>query len=271
MIPMAMARERMRISLATCSRRSSTSPRTWLRRRVRADRRRDDGHPGPRRDRADRRRPARARRAARHRLLVALAAAAAILGDNVGFAIGRKGGRRLFARPGPFHRHRLGARARRAVLRPPRAEGGVPRALGVRAAIASAWLAGMNKMAGRRSCSGTRSAGSPGRRASGSASTSSATSPSRSSRPPDRPPRWPACSRSSRSSSGGTEGGRMSGVERLTAADQASSRPACHLAFHEVAHPEDIAMATAGHRPGADRRRSARTARSSPPARSPAS
>src|SRR5215218_2128691 len=40
-------------------------------------------------------------------VLVALAAAAAIIGDNVGFAIGRKGGRRLFARPGPFHRHRL--------------------------------------------------------------------------------------------------------------------------------------------------------------------
>src|SRR3954452_21612757 len=40
--------------------------------------------------------------------LVVLAAAAAIIGDNVGFAIGRKGGRRLFARPGPFHRHRLG-------------------------------------------------------------------------------------------------------------------------------------------------------------------
>jgi len=33
-------------------------------------------------------------------VLVAIAAAAAILGDNVGFAIGRKGGRKLFARPG---------------------------------------------------------------------------------------------------------------------------------------------------------------------------
>ena len=38
---------------------------------------------------------------------VALAAAAAILGDNVGFTIGRHGGRRLFVRPGPFHEHRL--------------------------------------------------------------------------------------------------------------------------------------------------------------------
>ena len=80
-------------------------------------------------------------------LLVALAAAAAILGDNVGFAIGRKGGRRLFERPGPFHRHRL------AVLthgEPFFARHG-PKAVflgrwvaGLR--IASAWLAGMNKM-----------------------------------------------------------------------------------------------------------------------------
>ena len=79
--------------------------------------------------------------------LVALAAAAAIIGDNVGFAIGRKGGRRLFARPGPFHHHRL------KVLEhgePFFARHG-PKAVflgrwvsGLR--IASAWLAGMNKM-----------------------------------------------------------------------------------------------------------------------------
>jgi membrane-associated protein len=80
-------------------------------------------------------------------VLVALAAAAAIIGDNVGFAIGRKGGRRLFARPGPFHSHRL------KVLEhgePFFARHG-PKAVflgrwvsGLR--IASAWLAGMNKM-----------------------------------------------------------------------------------------------------------------------------
>ena len=80
-------------------------------------------------------------------VLVALAAAAAIVGDNVGFAIGRKGGRRLFARPGPFHGHRL------KVLEhgePFFARHG-PKAVflgrwvsGLR--IASAWLAGMNKM-----------------------------------------------------------------------------------------------------------------------------
>ena len=79
--------------------------------------------------------------------LVALASAAAIIGDNVGFAIGRKGGRKLFERPGRFHKHRL------AVLEhgePFFARHG-PKAVflgrwvsGLR--IASAWLAGMNKM-----------------------------------------------------------------------------------------------------------------------------
>ena len=79
--------------------------------------------------------------------LVALAATAAILGDNVGFAIGRHFGRSLFERPGPFHDHRL------KVLEhgePFFAKHG-PKAVflgrwvsGLR--IASAWLAGMNRM-----------------------------------------------------------------------------------------------------------------------------
>ena len=43
--------------------------------------------------------------------LIAIAALAAILGDNVGFAIGRKLGRRVFVAPGPFHEHRLAALA----------------------------------------------------------------------------------------------------------------------------------------------------------------
>ena len=79
--------------------------------------------------------------------LIALAAAAAIIGDNVGFAIGRKGGRRLFELPGPFHRHRM---EELAVGEPFFARHG-PKAVflgrwvaGLR--IASAWLAGMNKM-----------------------------------------------------------------------------------------------------------------------------
>src|SRR3954465_8356162 len=39
--------------------------------------------------------------------LIVIASAAAILGDNVGFAIGRRYGRRLFMAPGPLHVHRL--------------------------------------------------------------------------------------------------------------------------------------------------------------------
>ena len=66
--------------------------------------------------------------------LIALAAAAAIIGDNVGFAIGRKGGRRLFEMPGPFHDHRLAALAvGEPFFETPRAEGRVPRPLGRRA------------------------------------------------------------------------------------------------------------------------------------------
>ena len=80
-------------------------------------------------------------------MLIVVASAAAILGDNVGFAIGRKGGRRLFLIDGPFQRQRLEALA---VGEPFFARHG-PKAVflgrwvaGLR--IASAWLAGMNKM-----------------------------------------------------------------------------------------------------------------------------
>jgi membrane protein DedA with SNARE-associated domain len=48
--------------------------------------------------------------ASQHRLqiapVIALAAAAAIVGDNAGYLIGRKGGRWLLLRPGPFAGHR---------------------------------------------------------------------------------------------------------------------------------------------------------------------
>jgi membrane protein DedA with SNARE-associated domain len=40
-------------------------------------------------------------------LVIALAAPGAIVGDNIGYQIGRKGGRWLLQRPGPFHRQRL--------------------------------------------------------------------------------------------------------------------------------------------------------------------
>src|SRR5215213_11511327 len=79
--------------------------------------------------------------------LIAFAAAAAILGDNVGFAIGRKGGRKLFLMPGPFQAQRQGA----LDAGEPFFERHGPKAVflgrwvaGLR--IASAWLAGMNKM-----------------------------------------------------------------------------------------------------------------------------
>ncbi|MBX5470344.1 MAG: DedA family protein [Thermoleophilaceae bacterium] len=39
-------------------------------------------------------------------LVVAIAAAAAVVGDNVGYLIGRRGGRRLLLRRGPFERQR---------------------------------------------------------------------------------------------------------------------------------------------------------------------
>jgi membrane-associated protein len=79
--------------------------------------------------------------------LIAVAAAAAIIGDNVGFAIGRHGGRRLFLHPGPLHDHRV----RLIDQGEPFFEKHGPKAVflgrwvsGLR--IASAWLAGMNKM-----------------------------------------------------------------------------------------------------------------------------
>jgi membrane-associated protein len=80
-------------------------------------------------------------------VVIALAAAAAILGDNVGFAIGRKYGRRVFVKPGPMYNQRL---ALLDMGEPFFAKHG-PKAVflgrwlaGLR--IASAWLAGMNKM-----------------------------------------------------------------------------------------------------------------------------
>jgi membrane protein DedA with SNARE-associated domain len=79
--------------------------------------------------------------------LVAIAAAAAIIGDNIGFTIGRHGGRRLLLSPGPLQAHR------RSVIEygEPFFERHGPKAVflgrwvsGLR--IASAWLAGINGM-----------------------------------------------------------------------------------------------------------------------------
>jgi membrane protein DedA with SNARE-associated domain len=81
-------------------------------------------------------------------VVIAIAAGAAILGDNVGFMIGRKLGRRLLLAKGPFHRHRL----RLVEMGEPFFERHGPKAVflgrwvaGLR--ITSAWLAGVNRMA----------------------------------------------------------------------------------------------------------------------------
>src|SRR3954454_14020521 len=77
--------------------------------------------------------------------LVAIAAAAAILGDNVGFTIGRHGGPQPLLGPGPFRRNRQ----RVIAYAEPFFERHWPKPVflgrwvsGLR--IASAWLAGIN-------------------------------------------------------------------------------------------------------------------------------
>lgn len=80
-------------------------------------------------------------------LVIAIAAAAAIIGDNVGYLIGRKGGRALLLKPGPLLRHR------KKVIEhgEPFFQRHGPKAVflgrwfaGLR--IAAAWLAGINHM-----------------------------------------------------------------------------------------------------------------------------
>jgi membrane-associated protein len=79
--------------------------------------------------------------------VIAVAALAAITGDNVGFAIGRRVGRRVLLAPGPFERHRQ----RVIEVGEPFFERHGPKAVflgrwvaGLR--ITSAWLAGVNRM-----------------------------------------------------------------------------------------------------------------------------
>jgi membrane protein DedA with SNARE-associated domain len=80
-------------------------------------------------------------------VVIALAAAAAILGDNVGFAIGRKLGRRLLTAPGPLLEHR-----RRVIaVGEPFFDRHGPKAVflgrwvtGLR--ITAAWMAGVTRM-----------------------------------------------------------------------------------------------------------------------------
>ena len=79
--------------------------------------------------------------------VIAIAATAAIVGDNVGYLIGRKAGRRLLEAPGPFERHRRGVIA----YGQPFFDRHGPKAVflgrfvaGLR--ITAAWLAGVNHM-----------------------------------------------------------------------------------------------------------------------------
>jgi membrane protein DedA with SNARE-associated domain len=80
--------------------------------------------------------------ASQHKLqipvVIALAASGAIVGDNLGYLIGRKGGRWLLERPGPF------ARSRREVLNV-----GVPffEKHGARAVFFGRWLIGLRTWA----------------------------------------------------------------------------------------------------------------------------
>jgi undecaprenyl-diphosphatase len=80
-------------------------------------------------------------------LVIAIAAGAAIVGDNVGFWIGRRGGRWLLGLPGPLARHRTRALERGEEIF--RRHGGKTVFFGRWFAglrIASAWLAGVNRM-----------------------------------------------------------------------------------------------------------------------------
>jgi membrane-associated protein len=80
-------------------------------------------------------------------LVISIAAFAAIVGDNVGYLIGRHGGRRLLERPGPFQDQRREIIARGE----PFFERHGPKAVFLGRWIAwlritSAWLAGINHM-----------------------------------------------------------------------------------------------------------------------------
>jgi membrane-associated protein len=80
-------------------------------------------------------------------LVIVVAAVGAIVGDNIGYLIGRHGGRRLLERPGPFEHHRREIIARGE----PFFERHGPKAVLLGRWIAwlritSAWLAGINHM-----------------------------------------------------------------------------------------------------------------------------
>lgn len=80
-------------------------------------------------------------------LVIAVAAAAAIVGDNIGFWIGRRGGRWLLELPGPLEHHRARVLERGEAIF--ERHGGKTVFFGrwfSGLRIASAWLAGVNRM-----------------------------------------------------------------------------------------------------------------------------
>ena len=83
--------------------------------------------------------------------VIVIAAAAAIIGDNVGYLIGRRGGRWLLSRPGPFagHRARLLAKGETFFQRHGALAVFVGRWLPV-LRVTAAWLAGTHGMPWRR-------------------------------------------------------------------------------------------------------------------------
>jgi membrane protein DedA with SNARE-associated domain len=80
-------------------------------------------------------------------LVIAIAAAAAIVGDNIGYLLGARLGRRFLERPGWFHERRLGALRGGDELF--RSHGGKAVFFGRWVALLriwAAWLAGMSEM-----------------------------------------------------------------------------------------------------------------------------
>lgn len=95
--------------------------------------------------------------------VVAVAATAAIVGDNVGYVLGRWGGRRLLDRWGPLRR--CGPRVLPKTERFFARYGGAAVFLGrfiTGIRVAAAWMAGCRACRGGAFCSGTRWARSPG-------------------------------------------------------------------------------------------------------------
>lgn len=84
-------------------------------------------------------------------LVIAVAASAAIVGDNLGYLIGARGGRRLLERDGPLARHRrrfLETGERFYERHGPKAVFFARWVVGAR--VTAAWLAGVNRMPWRQ-------------------------------------------------------------------------------------------------------------------------